>query len=165
MFGFIRVPRQTLWMKGETSGNVLNVSSISLDCDADTLLIKAEPLGPTCHTGNESCFFTQVHANDAIPPCDQEILFHLYKIIEGRKTNPVEGSYTNYLFEKGIDKILKKVGEESAETIIAAKNRSAEEVTYETSDLIYHLLVMLSEQGVRPEAILKTLAERHNGKY
>ncbi len=156
--------RQKLWLKGEPSGNYLNVVRILSDCDDDTILIKAEPMGPTCHTGEESCFFNQIKTNESTN-FDNTILFRLYDIIEDRKKNPLKGSYTNYLFDKGIDKILKKVGEESAETIIAAKNNSKEELIYETSDLFYHLLVLLSNQGVAPEEILKTLDNRHNRKY
>ena len=121
-------------------------------------------MGPTCHTGNESCFFNSVKKNDNIKSFDHTILYALYDIIEDRKSNPIEGSYTNYLFEKGIDKILKKVGEESAETIIAAKNRSKDEVTFETSDLLYHLLVMLSEQEVTLDEVLQVLYDRHDTK-
>jgi len=157
--------RKTLWHKGETSGNVLTVAELRCDCDSDTLLVRAVPAGPTCHTGAESCFFQKVKENPDVEDFDSTILFRLYDVIAGRKENPVEGSYTNYLLEKGIDKILKKVGEESAETIIAAKNNSKEEVIYETSDLFYHLLVMLFDRGVRPEDILRTLDKRHNGEY
>ncbi len=156
--------RQKLWLKGETSKNYLQVVEILSDCDDDTILVKAKPVGPTCHTGEESCFFNQIKTNESTN-FDNAILFKLYDIIEDRKKNPVEGSYTNYLFDKGIDKILKKVGEESAETIIAAKNDSREEIIYETSDLIYHLLVMLSDKNVAPEEIFKTLENRHKGKF
>ncbi len=156
--------RSCLWMKGETSGNFLHVIELLSDCDNDAILVKADPVGPTCHTGSESCFFNQAYRDEG-RSLDHTILFDLFSLIEDRKANPVEGSYTNYLFDKGIDKILKKVGEENAETIIAAKNNSKEEIIYETSDLFYHLLVMLSERGVRPEDILKTLCARHGGKY
>ncbi len=156
--------RNKLWLKGETSGNYLNVVKILSDCDNDTLLIKAQPMGPTCHTGKESCFFNSVKQNDEIKSFDHTILYSIYDIIEDRKTNPVEGSYTNYLLEKGIDKILKKVGEETAETIIAAKNRSKDEITFETSDLLYHLLVMLSEQEVTLDEVLQVLYDRHDNK-
>lgn len=162
---FFSRSRNQLWNKGETSGNFLNVIEIASDCDDDAILIKAEPQGPTCHTGEESCFHHAFDADKNEKAFDQTVLFDLFDVIESRKTNPIEGSYTNYLFEKGIDKILKKVGEETAETIIAAKNNSKEEITYETADLFYHLLVMMSERGIRPEDIMKTLYERHNGKY
>lgn len=157
--------RKELWNKGETSGNFLQVMEITSDCDDDAILIKADPKGPTCHTGAESCFHHEIENGDKDTFFDSTILFDLFEVIEDRKANPVEGSYTNYLFEKGIDKILKKVGEESAETIIAAKNDSKEEITYETSDLFYHLLVMMSDRGVKPENILKALYDRHGGKY
>lgn len=157
--------RSELWHKGATSGNYLDVVSIASDCDKDALLIKAIPQGATCHTGAKSCFFNEEMRNEDIPYFSSSMFFDLYDIITDRRDHPVEGSYTNYLFDKGIDKILKKVGEESAETIIAAKNNSAEEITYETSDLFYHLLVMLCERGVKPEAIMQALYDRHNGKY
>ena len=162
---FFSRSRNQLWNKGETSGNFLDVIEIASDCDDDAVLIKVEPQGPTCHTGEESCFHHSFDAAKNEKAFDQTVLFDLFDVIESRKTNPIEGSYTNYLFEKGIDKILKKVGEETAETIIAAKNNSKEEITYETADLFYHLLVMMSERGIRPEDIMKTLYERHNGKY
>nr|WP_113921639.1 bifunctional phosphoribosyl-AMP cyclohydrolase/phosphoribosyl-ATP diphosphatase HisIE [Alkalibaculum bacchi] len=151
--------RQNLWNKGETSGNFQDVKSISYDCDGDTLLVKVIPEGPSCHTGNNSCFFNSIVEEENI--ANPEILKQLYKTIEDRRANPVEGSYTNYLFEKGIDKILKKVGEENAETIIAAKNNSKEELIYESSDLIYHLLVLLVNQGVSLEDIFGELEKRH----
>ena len=162
---FFSRSRNQLWNKGETSGNFLDVIEIASDCDDDAVLIKVEPQGPTCHTGEESCFHHSFDAAKNEKAFDQTVLFDLFDVIENRKTNPIEGSYTNYLFEKGIDKILKKVGEETAETIIAAKNNSKEEITYETADLFYHLLVMMSERGIRPEGIMKTLYDRHNGKY
>ena len=161
---FFSRSRNKLWLKGETSGHYLNVVEILSDCDNDTLLIKAQPIGPTCHTGNESCFFNTIKQNDQIKSFDHTILYTIYDIIEDRKSNPIEGSYTNYLFEKGIDKILKKVGEETAETIIAAKNRSKDEITFETSDLLYHLLVMLSEQEVTLDEVLQVLYDRHHNE-
>lgn len=151
--------RQNLWNKGETSGNFQDVRSISYDCDGDTLLVKVIPEGPSCHTGNNSCFFNTIVEGEKTESA--AILKQLYKTIEDRKSNPVEGSYTNYLFDKGIDKILKKVGEENAETIIAAKNNSKEELIYEASDLIYHLLVLLVNQGVSLEDIFGELEKRH----
>lgn len=151
--------RQNLWNKGETSGNFQDVKSISYDCDGDTLLVKVIPEGPSCHTGNNSCFFNSIVEGEKTESA--AILKQLYKTIEDRKSNPVEGSYTNYLFDKGIDKILKKVGEENAETIIAAKNNSKEELIYEASDLIYHLLVLLVNQGVSLEDIFGELEKRH----
>ena len=151
--------RQNLWNKGETSGNFQDVRSISYDCDGDTLLVKVIPEGPSCHTGNNSCFFNTIVEGEKTESA--AILKQLYKTIEDRRSNPVEGSYTNYLFDKGIDKILKKVGEENAETIIAAKNNSKEELIYESSDLIYHLLVLLVNQGVSLEDIFGELEKRH----
>ncbi|WP_303864994.1 bifunctional phosphoribosyl-AMP cyclohydrolase/phosphoribosyl-ATP diphosphatase HisIE [Alkalibaculum bacchi] len=151
--------RQNLWNKGETSGNFQDVRSISYDCDGDTLLVKVIPEGPSCHTGNNSCFFNTIVEGEKTESA--AILKQLYKTIEDRRSNPVEGSYTNYLFDKGIDKILKKVGEENAETIIAAKNNSKEELIYEASDLIYHLLVLLVNQRVSLEDIFGELEKRH----
>lgn len=151
--------RQSLWNKGETSGNFQDVKSISYDCDGDTLLIKVVPQGPSCHTGNNSCFFNTVIEEDKTG--SPTILKQLYKTIEDRRSTPVEGSYTNYLFDKGIDKILKKVGEENAETIIAAKNNSKEELIYEASDLLYHLLVLFVNQEVPLEDIFGELEKRH----
>lgn len=162
--------RQKLWLKGETSGHFQNIRSIHVDCDSDTLLFKVEQTGAACHTGNYSCFFREVELSGAqgenpAQPEDGEapknrILQELYDIISDRKLHPKEGSYTNYLFEKGIDKILKKVGEESAEVIIAAKNRSSEEVRYETADLIYHLMVLLVDQGLKLDDIYDELKGR-----
>jgi len=154
--------RKKLWNKGETSGNFQEVKSIKYDCDADTLLIKVKPMGPSCHTGKNSCFYTSIlELSD--DTSNNTILNELYNIIQHRKENPQEGSYTNYLFNSGIDKILKKVGEENAETIIAAKNNSKEELIYETSDLFYHLLVLLVNQGVTLQDIHTELEKRHKG--
>lgn len=160
--------RKTQWLKGESSKNYLNVVSISSDCDNDTLLVNANPDGPTCHTGAESCFFNDIVKADKDESA--EILFTLQDTItqrkEGIKTlekmpTKYEGSYTQYLLIEGIDKICKKIGEESAETIIAAKNNDKEEITAEASDLIYHLLVLLNERGVNIEDIFKKLNSRH----
>ncbi len=151
--------RNKLWLKGESSKNYLYLESLNLDCDNDTVLVKVNPAGPTCHTGEVSCFFKKIIESEK--NIDQGILFKLYNLIEDRKENPIEGSYTNYLLEKGIDKILKKVGEEAAETIIACKNEDREEIVYETSDLLYHLIVMLSERGVLLEEIFIKLNERY----
>ncbi|MBR6801580.1 MAG: bifunctional phosphoribosyl-AMP cyclohydrolase/phosphoribosyl-ATP diphosphatase HisIE [Eubacteriaceae bacterium] len=162
---FFSRSRNELWHKGATSGNYLDVVSISADCDGDSLLIKALPQGPTCHTGEESCFFNEVETENKTETYDFNVVYDLYEVIRGRKENPIEGSYTCYLFDKGIDKILKKVGEESAETIIAAKNDAPDEIIYETSDLIYHLLVMLCDRGVEPGEIFNALHDRRSGKY
>jgi len=160
---FFSRSRQKLWKKGEHSGSILKVKEIYLDCDKDTVLVKAEPMGPVCHTGEYTCFFNKIE-NKEIKEIKTDKTKHIfeevYDVIKGRAENPKEGSYTNYLLDKGIDKILKKVGEESAETIIAAKNRVKEEVVYETSDLIYHLSVMLYEQGVEWEDIFNELKKR-----
>ena len=156
---FFSRSRQKLWLKGETSGNFLNVVSIKTDCDADTLLITAKPDGPTCHTGARSCFFEDIYEDE-----DAEEAFcldDLMKLIEGRKTNPKEGSYTTYLFEKGIDKILKKVGEECTEVIIAGKGGDRAEAIYEIADLTYHVLVMMTEMGISIDEVRAELASRH----
>ncbi len=146
--------RQELWHKGGTSGNVQKVLSIGLDCDGDTLLIQVAPQGPACHTGNWSCF----ENSDAIAP---QILNQLYDRILERKEEMPEGAYTTYLFTKGVDKILKKVGEEASEVIIAAKNRDARELVSETADLVYHMMVLLAEQGVTPEDVAAELTQRY----
>lgn len=131
--------RNTLWQKGETSGNIQHVKSLSYDCDQDTLLLKVEQVGPACHTGNLSCFYRDLLPSSEVPFTFQTV----YDIIKNRKSNPKEGSYTNYLFEKGVDKILKKLGEETSEVIIGAKNNDKDEMIYEMSDLIYHLSVLM----------------------
>ena len=156
---FFSRSRQKLWLKGETSGNFLNVVSIKTDCDADTLLITAKPDGPTCHTGARSCFFEDIYEDE-----DAEEAFcldDLMKLIEGRKTNPKEGSYTTYLFEKGIDKILKKVGEECTEVIIAGKGGDRAEAIFEIADLTYHIMVMMTEMGISLDEVRAELASRH----
>ena len=156
---FFSRSRQKLWLKGETSGNFLNVVSIKTDCDADTLLITAKPDGPTCHTGARSCFFEDIYEDE-----DAEQAFcldDLMKLIEGRKTDPKEGSYTTYLFEKGIDKILKKVGEECTEVIIAGKGGDRAEAIFEIADLTYHIMVMMTEMGISLDEVRTELASRH----
>ena len=156
---FFSRSRQKLWLKGETSGNFLNVVSIKTDCDADTLLITAKPNGPTCHTGARSCFFEDIYEDE-----DAEQAFcldDLMKLIEGRKTDPKEGSYTTYLFEKGIDKILKKVGEECTEVIIAGKGGDRAEAIFEIADLTYHIMVMMTEMGISLDEVRAELASRH----
>lgn len=155
--------RQKLWKKGETSGNIMQVQKIYLDCDNDTVLIKAKPAGPACHTGQYSCFYKEVEETDMKEmetKKTQTILEEVYDVIADRDKNPKEGSYTNYLLEKGIDKMLKKVGEESAEVIIAAKNRSKAEVSYEVADLMYHVSVVLYEQGLTWNDIFEELKKR-----
>ena len=152
--------RKSLWVKGETSGHFQYVKSLSVDCDRDTVLAKVDQVGAACHTGNRSCFYTQVLRNGKEKKNPQEILNDVYGIILDRKEHPKEGSYTNYLFDKGIDKILKKVGEENAEIIIAAKNPDPEEIKYEISDYLYHLMVLMAEKGVTWEEITDELARR-----
>jgi len=147
--------RQEIWLKGETSGHFQKVKSFSLDCDYDTILMKVDQVGVACHTGSYSCFFNEVFDESV----EESVIEKLFEIIIDRKVNPVEGSYTQYLFTKGIDKILKKVGEESAEVIIGAKN-SKEELIYEASDLIYHLFVLLVNEGIELGDIYTELAKR-----
>ncbi len=149
--------RQCLWRKGETSGNVQHIVSITADCDKDALLVKVKKDGPACHTGSESCFFQPVYEGEA-PSFSYEGLMEL---LRGRKENPKEGSYTTYLFEKGLDKILKKVGEECTEVIIAAKAEDKKETIYEIADLAYHVMVLMIEAGISLEDITKELASRH----
>ncbi len=149
--------RQELWRKGATSGNYQNVVSIRTDCDKDTLLIDVIKEGPACHTGNETCFF-----NDIVESNDEAFSYEgLYDMLVGRKINKKEGSYTTYLFEKGIDKILKKVGEECTEVIIGAKGGDKAETVYEIADLIYHITVMMIEMGISLDEVTAELAKRH----
>lgn len=157
---FFSRSRQELWNKGATSGNFQKVVSIDVDCDEDTLLVQVIPAGPSCHTGEVSCFYRNL-SGEPSSAAKADMLHTLYQIVLERKATPKEGSYTQYLFDKGVDKILKKVGEEAAETIIAAKNNSSEELIYETSDLFYHLMVLLVEQGVSLDDILLELENRH----
>ena len=150
--------RQELWLKGETSGNYQHVVSITADCDKDALVVTVEKDGPACHTGEDSCFFNPVYQNDELKDFS---LADLVKLIEGRKIEKTEGSYTTYLFEKGTDKILKKVGEESTEVIIAAKADDKKETIYEIADLCYHVLVLMIQMGISLEDIHRELASRH----
>jgi len=150
--------RQELWLKGETSGNYQHVVSITADCDHDALVVLVEPDGPACHLGTDSCFTNPVWESEELHEFSLEILFEL---IEGRKKEKKEGSYTTYLFEKGLDKILKKVGEESTEVIIAGKAQDKKETVYEIADLVYHLLVLMIEAGISLEDIHDELASRH----
>jgi phosphoribosyl-AMP cyclohydrolase / phosphoribosyl-ATP pyrophosphohydrolase len=151
--------RQSLWKKGETSGNLQLVKEISTDCDGDCLLLKVDQIGNPCHTGEESCFFNSIKVFEENRSIGQT-LDSLYKVIEDRKNIRKEGSYTNYLFDKGIDKILKKVGEEATEVIIGAKNNSREELVYEICDLIYHLNVLMVNKSIDYKDIAKELANR-----
>jgi len=151
--------RQSLWVKGETSGHYQYVKSLTIDCDKDTMLAQVDQIGAACHTGNQSCFFTSLSGeNDEKKPL--KVFESVYATILDRKGNPREGSYTNYLFDKGIDKILKKVGEEASELIIAAKNPNPEEIKYELSDFLYHAMVLMVEKGITWDDIIQELAER-----
>ncbi len=150
--------RQKLWRKGETSGNVQRVVKITTDCDKDALTVEVIKNGPACHTGADSCFNDIVYSDDKIPDFSADILMDL---IKGRKTDKKEGSYTTYLFEKGIDKILKKVGEECTEVIIAGKANDKKETIYEIADLYYHVMVLMAEMGISTEEIMSELASRH----
>lgn len=148
--------RKELWKKGETSGNIQKLKGFYYDCDKDSILILVDQVGVACHTGNYSCFFNEIIGYDN----KTNVLKDLYLLIENRKNTPVEGSYTNYLFEKGLDKILKKVGEETSEVIIGAKNKDKEELVYEMSDLVYHLLVLMVNEGVSINDIKEELEKR-----
>ena len=150
--------RKELWRKGETSGNTQEIADIIADCDRDTLLVSVKKAGPACHLGNESCFVDKVYESDTLRGFSID---ELYELIKGRKTEGKEGSYTSYLFEKGIDKILKKVGEESTEVIIAAKGGDRAETVYEVADLMYHVMVMMVEMGISSDDIMSELASRH----
>ena len=155
---FFSRSRQELWLKGETSGNYQHIVSITADCDYDALVIMVEKDGPACHTGSDSCFTNEIFENDELKDFSYQGLMDL---IRGRKTNKKEGSYTTYLFEKGLDKILKKVGEESTEVIIAGKAEDKKETIYEISDLLYHLMVLMVEMDISLEDIHRELASRH----
>lgn len=150
--------RQALWLKGETSGNYQHIVSITADCDKDALVVLVEPDGPACHTGEISCFHNPVFESGT----RQEFSYQgLYALLEGRKRDLPQGSYTTYLFQKGLDKILKKVGEECTEVIIAAKAEDRAETVYEIADLAYHVMVLMAQQGITLEEIQKELASRH----
>lgn len=152
--------RQELWIKGLTSGHYQYVKSIEIDCDNDTLLAKVKQTGAACHTGNRSCFYRNLVTSEFAQTNPLKVFNDVMKVIEDRKIHPKEGSYTNYLFDKGIDKILKKVGEEATEIIIAAKNPDAEEIKYEISDFLYHVMVLMVLRGVTWDDIIKELANR-----
>ncbi len=151
---FFSRSKNRLWTKGETSGNYLFVKEILSDCDSDTLLIKANPAGETCHLGNYSCF-------EDVKKNNLSFLAELFSLIKDRKVNRPEGSYTTKLFEKGIDRIAQKVGEEAVETVIASKNNNREDFIYETADLFYHLLVLLAEKDVELNEVIDELVKRH----
>lgn len=151
--------RQELWRKGETSGNVQHIVDITADCDRDALVITVNKEGPACHLGTDSCFNDQVYVSEDQPqPFSME---GLYALLQGRKEQLPEGSYTTYLFQKGLDKILKKVGEESTEVIIAGKAEDKAETIYEIADLMYHVMVLMVEMGISVEDVMKELASRH----
>lgn len=155
---FFSRSRQKLWLKGETSGNFQHIVSITTDCDNDALVVMVEKDGPACHTGSDSCFTKPVFQSESL---HEFSLQGLYELLEERKKDKPEGSYTTYLFEKGIDKILKKVGEESTEVIIAAKADDKKETIYELGDLAYHAMVLMVQMGIGVEDVIKELASRH----
>ena len=150
--------RQELWRKGDTSGAVQHVVSITADCDGDALVVEVVKDGPACHTGEESCFFNRLYLSDELKAFSYE---GLYDLIAGRKSDPKEGSYTTYLFEKGMDKILKKVGEECTEVIIGGSKNDREETIYEIADLTYHVMVLMVQMGITVEDITRELEKRH----
>lgn len=150
--------RNELWLKGETSGNYQHIVSITADCDKDALIVEVKKDGPACHLGTDSCFNNMVYQSEENHAFSYQGLMEL---IRGRKTNRKEGSYTTYLFEKGLDKILKKVGEENTEVIIAAKSNDKKETIYEIADLTYHVMVLMIEMGISLEDLYKELASRH----
>lgn len=150
--------RQELWTKGATSGNLQHIVELRLDCDGDAIVADVKKDGPACHTGNESCFYRDLFVGNDMKPFSIE---GLYELIKGRKTNPKEGSYTTYLFNRGIDKILKKVGEECTEVIIEGKAGNRQAAIYELADLYYHALVMMVEMDILPKDVFEELANRH----
>lgn len=152
--------RNQLWVKGETSGNYQYVRELRLDCDGDAILALVEQQGVACHTGKYSCFDEAIYQSGQPVESGYAVIDELFAVIEDRKAHPQEGSYTNYLFDKGLDKILKKVGEEAVEMVIAGKNESAEEVSYETADFLYHMFVMLSQLGMTPNDVFAELKNR-----
>ncbi len=158
--------RQEVWVKGDTSGNYMYVKEVRADCDCDCLVLLVNPAGPACHTGNRSCFFRKIEngkfVEDNSMPAHSDIFAREQAVVIDRKEHPEEGSYTNYLFEKGEDKILKKVGEEAAEVVIAGKNRDKDEISYEVADLIYHMTVMLVDNGMTWDDIYKEMERRRN---
>lgn len=160
---FFSRSRGEVWVKGETSSNYMNVSDIRVDCDGDCLVVLARPDGPACHTCNRSCFYRRIEGDGLIEDKSGgsgNALMREFATIAGRKTHPEEGSYTNYLFDKGEDKILKKVGEEAAEVVIAGKNRDKAEIRYETADLLYHLAVMLADNDMSWNDIFEEIDRR-----
>ena len=158
--------RQEVWVKGDTSGNYMYVKEVRVDCDCDCLVVLVNPAGPACHTGNRSCFFRKIEdgklVEDSKEQTKTDVFAREQAVVMDRKEHAEEGSYTNYLFDKGEDKILKKVGEEAAEVVIAGKNRDKDEISYETADLIYHLTVMLVDNVMTWEDIYKEMERRSN---
>ncbi len=152
--------RNQLWLKGETSTHFQYVMSLTADCDLDTILAKVKQIGAACHTGSYSCFFNEIAKKDYSEKNPQKVLDSVFDVIKDRKANPKEGSYTNYLFDKGIDKILKKVGEEATEMVIAAKNPNSNEIVYEMSDFLYHMMVLMAEKNVSWEDVTDELSRR-----
>ena len=154
--------RQAQWVKGETSGHYQYVHSLTADCDLDTILAKVTQVGAACHTGSYSCFFNEIQNRSSKQEAHNpmKVFEEVFSVIEDRKEHPKEGSYTNYLFDKGIDKILKKVGEEATEIVIAAKNPNPNEIKYEIADFLYHMMVLMAEKGVTWEEVTTELANR-----
>lgn len=162
---FFSRSRQCLWVKGEHSGNILWVKDILVDCDEDALILKVDPAGPACHTGETTCFYRKMEQDGSLSDYKREtrsltVLKNVYDVVCDRKKHPKEGSYTNYLFTKGIDKQLKKIGEEAGEIIIAAKNPDVSELEYEACDFLYHLMVVMVERGLTWENLMKELDKR-----
>lgn len=155
---FFSRSRQCLWRKGETSGNTQKIVALRADCDGDALVVEVKKSGPACHTGAESCFFEELYEDETLKSFS---LTDLHALIEGRRTDPVEGSYTSYLFQKGRDKILKKVGEECTEVLIAGAKNDRDETVYELGDLVYHAMVLMSDMGISLEDVVRELAKRH----
>jgi phosphoribosyl-ATP pyrophosphohydrolase/phosphoribosyl-AMP cyclohydrolase len=154
--------RQELWNKGATSGHYQDIREMSHDCDVDCLLVKVVQQGVACHTGQKTCFHNPIISGNAENGVTADIINEIYEVVLSRKSEMPEGSYTTYLFTKGLDKILKKVGEEATEVIIGAKNRNKGEVVYEVSDLLYHLMVLLGEQEIKPQEVYAELAKRRS---
>ena len=159
--------RQTLWTKGETSGHYLNLVDMKIDCDNDTLLVRVNPIGPTCHTGTDTCWGEENRVSQGSPLGESPLLFltELQDFINRRKQEMPEGSYTTKLFSQGINKIAQKVGEEALETVIEATNGTADHLVYEASDLLYHLIVMLADKGLRIEDVAEELHKRHDPEW